>query len=303
MVTQKQFKEHWLNLFNQGAIYVWGGNGEIITKELTDKLYRLYGSAKYNKAYYDAKCKEGEGKMGADCSGAIFPLSKNDMGAKAYYQYCEIKGTINNLPKDTACLIFSEGFTHVGAYMGDGTTIEMMNSQKNVQKQTFNKSRWAYYGIPKWLENDIIPNSSIQVRPININIKIIKNIQKWCNEYCNANLIIDGKYGSKTKSGLCKALQHCLNVKYNAELIEDGKFGQKTKEKCKKASDEKELTYICQAMLYCKDYDMNHSIKNDNLDGVYGKGTKEKVFEYQQDTRGLLHDGICGPATFYSMFN
>ena len=48
---------------------------------------------------------------------------------------------------------------------------------------------------------------------------------------------------------------------------------------------------------------MNSSIKGENLDGSYGPGTKVTVLKYQQDTRGLRHDGICGPATFYAMFN
>ena len=93
------------------------------------------------------------------------------------------------------------------------------------------------------------------------------------------------------------------NVKYNAGLVEDGSFGSKTKVKCKNANATKELSYICQAMLYCKGYDMSHSIENNNLDASYGKGTKATVLDYQQDTRGLRHDGVCGSATFYAMFN
>lgn len=305
MVTQKQFKEHYQNLYNKGAIYVWGANGETITKDLTDRLYKSYGSSTYNKTYYNNKLKEGQGKIGADCSGSIYPLSKADNTAKGYYNVCTKKGSIANLPTGTACLVFNSTFTHVGAYLGDGTTIEMMNSTRNCVKQNIQKSRWAYYGIPDWLETDtkkeeVVSNTSATVNPRK---EIIKNIQEWCNDYCNAGLSIDGEFGPKTKQGLCKALQHCLNIKYDAKLVEDGSFGPSTKSKCKNASATKELSYICQAMLYCKGYNMSHSIKKGNLDSSYGAGTKATVLEYQQNTRGLRHDGECGPATFYAMFN
>ena len=144
MVTQQQFKDHYNNLYNSGAIYVWGANGETITKDLTDRLYKSYGSSTYNKTYYDNKYKEGKGKIGADCSGSIYPLSKADNTAKGYYNACSKRGSINNLPVNTACLVFNANFTHVGAYLGNGTTIEMMSSTRNCVKQSFNKSRWAY---------------------------------------------------------------------------------------------------------------------------------------------------------------
>jgi peptidoglycan hydrolase-like protein with peptidoglycan-binding domain len=302
MVTQKQFKEHFRNLLNGKAIYLWGANGETITKELVNKLYRWYGSNTYNRAYYDAKLKEGEGRIGADCSGAFFPLSKGDMTAKGYYNACAIKGSIKGLPKDVACMVFNKDFTHVGAYMGDGTTIEMRSSKLNVWEEDFNESRWAYYGIPAWLEAQPEKEDSKEVEIPGGN-PVIKNIQRFCNEYVDAGLKIDGIYGPLTKAALVKALQHYLNVTYNAGLDEDGEFGPLTKAACRTISGKNELVYIAQAVLYCKGYDMSHSIVNDDLDGELGAGTERTVLEYQQDTRGLRHDGKCGPATFYSMFN
>jgi hypothetical protein len=307
-VTQKQFKEHFRNLLNGRAVYVWGGNGEIITKEMIDRLYRVYSSKTYNRAYYDAKLKEGEGRIGADCSGAFFPLSKGDKTAKGYYNACSTKGKIKDLPKGVACMVFNKNWTHVAAYMGDGTTIEMRSSKKNVQKEAFNESRWAYYGIPEWLE----ATPEVVTKPVVENKEeveipggdpVIKNIQRFCNDYVDAGLKVDGIFGPKTKAALCKALQHYLNVTYNAGLDEDGDFGPLTKAACKTISGKNELVYIAQAMLYCKGYDMSHSISNNDLDGELGRGTENTVLEYQQDTRGLRHDGKCGSATFCSMFN
>lgn len=298
MVTQQQFKDHYEKLYASKAVYVWGANVELITKALMTKLFKRFGSQKYNQEYYNNKLKEGKGRLGADCSGSIYPLSKSDKTAKGYYQACKKTGPINELPKNLACLVFDKNFTHVGAYLGNNTTIEMMSSTKNCVKQTFNKSRWAYYGIPTWLDTKMDTPAKVDTKK-----EIIKNIQRWCNSYANAKLEVDGVFGPKTKKGLCKALQHCLNVRYKAKLQEDGLFGPKTKAKCKNAATSRELTYICQAMLYCKGYSMGHSIINNNLDASYGPGMRAVVLEYQQDTRGLRHDGICGPATFYAMFN
>lgn len=374
MITQEQFKQHYQNLYSKKAVYLWGANTETINKTLTDRLYRAYGSVTYNKSYYDNKAKDYTGRIGADCSGSIYPLSKADNTARGYYNACSKKGLIKDLPANTACLVFNSTLSHVGAYMGDGTTIEMMGDAKNCVKQNIQKSRWAYYGIPNWLETKAPVTTATTTTATNKysvgqyvkystsyksptlpctaanakggsgegqivaiisgqakykistgvycndgdirgtytpsttsadtqKIAIIKNIQRWCNTYCNARLTINGKYDANTKKGLCKALQHCLNVKYKAGLAEDGAFGAKTKAKCKNANATKELSYICQAMLYCKGYDMKHSITNNNLDGSYGAGTKNTVLKFQKNTRGLKQDGICGAATFYSLFN
>ena len=302
MITQQQFKDHYNKLYNSGAIYVWGANGEKITKDLTDRLYKSFGSSTYNKTYYDNKYKEGKGKIGADCSGSIYPLSKADNTAKGYYGLCSKRGSINDLPANTACLVFNSTFTHVGAYMGDGTTIEMMSSARNCVKQSIQKSRWAYYGIPNWLE---APGKTQSASTVSDTPKkeVIKNVQKWCNNYAKTNIVVDGSYGPKTKKALIKALQHCLNTKFNAKITENGIFDSKTKDKCKNAPACKELTYICQFMLFINKYSMNNSIINNNLDGSYGQETKNSVINYQRDTRGLRCDGICGPATFYTMFN
>lgn len=306
-VTQQQFRDHYTNLYKKGAIYVWGANGEIITEELINKLYKTYGSATYNKTYYNNKLKEGKGKIGADCSGSIYPLINSDNTAKGYYNACSVKGVFKNMPKDKCCLVFNANFTHVGAYLGDGTTIEMKSSKENCVKENVSKTRWTYYGIPNWL--DVTVSSStinavpVPTTPITTKDKVIENIQKWCNSYCNAGLKVDGEFGPNTKKGLCKALQTYLNKTYKAGLTVDGDFGEKTQKACVTVSGKNELTYICQAMLYVKGYNMSHSISNNNLDGEYGSGTSKVILKYQQDTRGLRQDGKCGPATFYAMFN
>lgn len=131
---------------------------------------------------------------------------------------------------------------------------------------------------------------------------VVKNIQTWINNYCGVGLVIDGSFGPKTKAGLCMALQKTLNENFGAHLVIDGSFGSKTKAACVSASRHKNLTYIAQAMLYSKGYNMNHSIVNNNLDASYGSGTKTSIKKFQA-VKGLAQDGDCGPNTFYALFN
>lgn len=308
MVSQNQFRLYYENLYKTGAIYLWGANGEIITKDLTDRLYRTFGSSRYNKTYYDNKFKEGAGKTGADCSGSIYPLSKSDNTAKGYYNACPSsrRGNISNMPKNQCCLVFNAGFTHVGAYLGNGITIEMMNSTKNCVRQNFQKSRWTYYGIPVWLDIDGKASEPATAKPTVSNTvntrEVIKDYQEWLNDFVGQNLVIDGSFGPKTKRASVMALQKILNENFGANIVVDGSFGPKTKAACVSAKRDKNLTYIAQAFLLQAGYNMSHSLKGNTLDKSYGSGMKATVLQYQQDTRGLRHDGDCGPATFQSMF-
>ena len=93
------------SLYKNRAVYLWGCNSEIITKELCNKLYGWFGSPTYNKAYYDNKYKEGAGRIGADCSGAFYPMSGFDTTAQGYYNECSVKGNISSIP-NKPCMVF-----------------------------------------------------------------------------------------------------------------------------------------------------------------------------------------------------
>ena len=155
MATQAQLKEHFLNLKN--AIYVWGANGQTITKALMDSLYKSYGTSTYNKAYYDNKLKEGQGKTGADCSGAIYPTSGYDTTAAGYYNRCNKRGNIASLPEDKVCLVFkknsSGSINHVGCYTGDGYVSEMASSSKNYQRKPLKGNGWDLWGMPDFISD------------------------------------------------------------------------------------------------------------------------------------------------------
>lgn len=125
----KEIISYFENLYQNNAVYLWGANGEIITKELCDRLFRSYGSSSYNRTYYESKYKEGAGRIGADCSGAMCPVSGFDTTAQGYYNKCMTKGGISSIPMNTPCLVFKGKSTsaihHMGFYLGNGYVIEI----------------------------------------------------------------------------------------------------------------------------------------------------------------------------------
>jgi len=151
--------QYFENLYASGAIYLWGANGQIITKALCDDLYKKYGNTTYNREYYDKKLIEGTGKIGADCSGSMYPMSGFDTTAQDYYNKCLIKGGINLIDKNKPCLVFKGKTTssihHIGFYCGNGYTIEMESSAKNCTKKLLEKGEWNYFGIPSWIDYSI----------------------------------------------------------------------------------------------------------------------------------------------------
>lgn len=215
------------NLYKNKAVYLWGANSEIITKELTDKLYRIFGDKTYNKAYYDNKFKEGAGRVGADCSGAFRPISGFDTTAQGYYDLCKEKGSISKLPLSKVCLVFKRNLsgrmTHIGLYCGNGYTIEMKSSKDNCVKEKLKKSRWTHYGIPAWIEYHKTNPYPEPKRTI------YKGCQgedvKWVQWHLGIE--VDGNAGSGTD----KAIREFQ--KKNG-LVIDGRCGPATREKMKK---------------------------------------------------------------------
>lgn len=151
----KEVISYFEDLYKNKAVYLWGANGQTITKELCDKLYATYGTSTYNKTYYNNKFKEGQGRIGADCSGAMYVMSGFDTTAQGYYDKCSTKGLISKIDKSKPCLVFKYSKTkmnHIGFYCGDGYTIEMESSKTNCVKKKLSDGKWTHYGIPKWID-------------------------------------------------------------------------------------------------------------------------------------------------------
>lgn len=165
MKTSKEIIQYFENLYNNKAVYVWGMNGETINKSIIDKTYNIYKSTTYNRAYYDNKLKEGNGRIGADCSGCMCPVSGFDTTAQNYYNKCTENNVITSISKDKPCLVFkgksTTSINHIGFYCGNGYVIEMKSSKDNCVKDKLEGKGWKWYGIPSWIDYSENTNTNI----------------------------------------------------------------------------------------------------------------------------------------------
>lgn len=194
MKKSKEVISYFENLNKNKAIYLWGANSEIITRELCDKLYNTFGSSKYSQTYYNNKYKEGKGKIGADCSGSFKPMSGFDTTAQGYYDECKIKGTIDKIDKLKPCLVFrcsNNKMVHVGFYLGNNYTIEMESSKLNCTKKYLDKGTWTHYGIPNWIDYSDWNSTLSQI--------YIKNIQRLIKTNTDINIRTEPSTSSKIK--------------------------------------------------------------------------------------------------------
>lgn len=156
------------------------------------------------------------------------------------------------------------------------------------------ESRWIDF------KNRLISNSTqqvIQEENKNTNIGIITKIQATLNTRYNLNIATDNIFGKETKKALVIGLQTELNNQYQKGLVVDGIFGSKTKNACVsvRKGAKGNITYILQAILYCKGYKIA-------VDGDFGVNTENAVKDYQQ-SNGLTVDGIAGKNTFAKLFS
>ena len=156
------------------------------------------------------------------------------------------------------------------------------------------ESRWIDF------KNRLVSNSTqqvIQEENKNTNIGIIAKIQATLNTRYNLNIATDNIFGKETKKALVIGLQTELNNQYQKGLVVDGIFGSKTKNACVsvRKGAKGNITYILQAILYCKGYKIA-------VDGIFGTNTENAIKSFQKAS-GLTVDGICGKNTFAELFN
>ena len=166
-----------------GCGYVWGAQGQVLTKELLDTLVKTHGRDKYYFADYSAE--KWLGKQCFDCSGLIvwagnkLGIIQGDYTAAGLYGICAKASTPS--PGD---LCFNDGLTHVGIYAGNGQYLHAKNTRYGVVltgKETFVK-----YGRLKG-DGNMDWNAK--------NREFIKQVQKAIG--CSA---IDGLAGNETET-------------------------------------------------------------------------------------------------------
>jgi len=213
------------SLYVNDSIYIYGGNAQVITPELCNTLFRNYGNSTYDRAYFDAKLVEGYGHIGADCSGAFYPLSGKDNTAQGYYDLCPDRGLIGRMDRDKPCMVFKgksdKSITHIGMYMGDGNVIEMKSSKENCVKAPLDGHGWKYYGIPDWIdysgEKPVPQTASIDgVKGVDLssNQEIVEfpTLKHYGYEFVILRTIlksgaVDSKYGQYLKEALSNGLK------------------------------------------------------------------------------------------------
>lgn len=112
-----------------GAPYVYGGSGELLTRELIDSLKIKYPSYAAEGKYDNALKEVGKGYRAFDCSGLMYWSFKQagiNLGRSTYGQIENgVEVSLDNLqPGD---LLFYKNLGHVGMYIGNGQWIEAPN--------------------------------------------------------------------------------------------------------------------------------------------------------------------------------
>lgn len=214
MIKSKKVTEHFRNLYNGGAIYVWGFNCDIIDRASIDYAIKVHSSKTYDKAYYEAKLIEGRGHIGADCSGSFLPVSGYDTTAQGYYNRCITKGKVSEIPSDKPCMVFIKGSSkidHIGWYDGQGRVYEMRSSKLNCRHDLLSARSWTYYGIPEFVDyTDMESEDKIMIELDTLKkgskgeqVKTLQRLLKALG-YSVGLSGIDGDFGKNTEKALIK---------------------------------------------------------------------------------------------------
>lgn len=163
MISAKGFETYLESIYRATAVYVWGADCEIGTKELLEKKIKQFGKEHYK----DLTVEKIEGRICADCSGLFTPISGMNITAQSYYDRCSVKGSVKQIPKNKKCLLFRKEngkVVHVSGYLGNGYLIEMWDG---CEKRKFKESEWTYYGFPTWLEeqeDELVVGGTVKIK-------------------------------------------------------------------------------------------------------------------------------------------
>ena len=162
MISAKGFETYLESVYRATAIYMWGADCEIGTKELLEKKIKQFGKEHYR----DLTVEKIEGRICADCSGLFTPISGQNITASNYYSKCKEKGKIGQIPSNKKCLLFREEkgkVVHVAGYLGNGYLIEMWDG---CERRKFFEDEWTYYGLPDWLEeqeDELVVDGTVKI--------------------------------------------------------------------------------------------------------------------------------------------
>jgi len=139
----------------EGALYVWGAQGQQMTPALIKKLENSAANYERALARYNEHVKTGQTLIAYDCSGLVVKyllgagLLSSDRSANGLYH-----NECNAISKDELAagdLVFKKYLTknqmyHVGVYMGDGSVVHAKGRDVGVVREPLGATGWNRFG-------------------------------------------------------------------------------------------------------------------------------------------------------------
>lgn len=238
---------NYLNSFVNRAIYIWGGQTQVIRggivykddsfkKELgeaeawiKDKETSTKNANRALKLYKSRKDKY-EVIPCVDCSGLGMNYLQNktgifgsDMTANGMKGKCTLIDKSDLKKGDWVFRVNSSGrATHIGYVVDDNLNVVHSKGRAyGVVKEAFSSSYWDKYGRPKVFADEINNAGEDMGIIFTRNLKRtkpmmqgddVKELQRLLNKADSAGLAVDGKFGDKTKKAV-KAYQKAKRLK------------------------------------------------------------------------------------------
>ncbi len=323
-----------VNAKNAGWGYVFGGQGQLYTRELAEQWARAKRSGRdYN--YFVVRCSRWFGRIVVDCSGLVIEAFRSripnygDKTANTLYSRSVQKGTLSSIPEIPGLCVWRSG--HIGIYIGNGKVIESGGTDVGVVLSKLTapatNKKWTNWG--KMADVDY-SNTNTPAEPnppegwLGRNLKITAPYMRG-DDVAQAQMAlknqgydprtIDGIYGPYTERAV-KQFQKAKN------LVVDGIVGEKTAGALfeKWVTDNNgnpvppwlenplgsfqlgRLLKLTSPYMAGEDVrDVQDALAFNNFspgaaDGVFGPKTEKAVTGFQKK-KGLLADGIVGKNT------
>ncbi|MDA1477499.1 peptidoglycan-binding protein [Bacillus changyiensis] len=278
---------------------------EVIKRSYKEGIYVQMTSgyrsfAEQNKLY--AKGRTAPGKI---VTNARAGQSNHNYGLAVDYVLLSSDGktaiwTVNSKWKRVAQIAKALGFAWGGDWRSfkDYPHLEMMGGLTLSQLQAgkrpvlVSKVNNTTPAIPKPTKKQSLKRSSSSGGRA-----IVRTIQSTLNKRYKLNIKVDGYQGPETYKALLKGFQSELDKQFHAGLVVDGIWGPKTRAAVVnvRKGAKGNITWILQAMLICKGYDVN------GLDSIFGHGLEKAVRAFQK-ANGLSVNGVTGRVTWTRLF-
>lgn len=212
------------------AIYVWGAQGKNLSelsvgeaeKWIRDRETNSRNALRAIDLFRKRIAAGVDPILAFDCSGLIMhflhDLKKvcSDMTAQRIYERCDYHPSVNELRKGD--LVFrgnsATSISHVGAYVGNGKTIECKGRDDGVVKRDLSAGGWNFYGHLALLDPYLVEPKHPQFMQVTSPMskgEDYKAMQIALNkagftDYSDETLSEDGKWGKKSKSAFEKMI-------------------------------------------------------------------------------------------------